>query len=165
MHGTSGTTAKLAKSDTTSSCGQRRRALRLNATVMQKSRDLFPIKTAQHLADATGYSIRACETWLSGKTVLPADALVALMHAENGREFLLTVMLGNSWRWWLQLKAGLTAVDIAAVQMKQRRKLRELLNDEAAMAPQGSTALRIHDEAFMEGQPSPYRQPATRKAR
>jgi hypothetical protein len=69
-------------------CGNRRRALRLNQSVMQKSRAVFPVKTAFHLSDITGYSLRSCEYWLSEKAVIPSDALTALLHSEWGREFL-----------------------------------------------------------------------------
>src|SRR6266576_607986 len=86
-------------------CGNRRRALRLNKSVMQKSRDVFPVKTAHHLADITGYSLRTAEYWLSEKVVIPADALAALIQSEWGREYLAAVMAGNTSRWWLAFKA------------------------------------------------------------
>jgi len=133
---------------------------------MQKSRDLFPVKTAQHLSDLTGYSVRACEGWLSEKVVIPSDGLAALIHSPRGREYLVSVMLDNTPRWWLQFKAWWSAIDIAAVQTKQRRKIRDLLNDEAvAGAPQDSPALLLHDEAFYSGQPSPHRSLVRRKTR
>ncbi len=166
MSGLSARTDKCAKLATEGCFGNRRRALRLNAAVMQKSRDLFPIKTAQHLSDLTGYSVRSCEAWLSGKTVLPADALAALIQSERGREFLTTLMVDSTWRWWLQLKAWWSAIDIAAVQIKQRRKIRELLDDEArATAPQDAAAMLFHDEAFYSSQPSPHRSMVRPKAR
>jgi len=152
-----------AKNGTELRFGNRRRALRLNSVVMQKSRDLFPVKTAQHLADITGYSVRACEGWLSEKVVIPSDGLAALIHSPRGREYLVTVMLDNTPRWWLQLKAWWSAIDIAAVQIKQRRKIRELLNDEAGA--QNTTAMLLYDEAFYSGQPSPHRALVRGKAR
>jgi hypothetical protein len=131
---------------------------------MQKSRDLFPVKTAHHLSDITGYSLRTVEYWLSGKVVLPADALAALMQSEWGREFLTGIMSENTWRWWLQLKAWWSSIDIAAAQIKHRRRLRELL-DEDARYSQVSAAEMFQDQPFYESQPSPYRQPVRRKTR
>lgn len=133
-------------------CGNRRRALRLNQHVMQKSRAVFPVKTAYHLADITGYSLRSCEYWLSEKSVIPADALTALLHSEWGRDFLAAVMSDSTPRWWLKLKAWMESIDLAAAEIKQRRKLRELLND-VAQAPQAS--LLISDQDFYSGQPYP----------
>src|SRR3954463_12493346 len=126
MHGQSGTAANLAKTGTAKSCSNRRRALQLNYSVMRKARDLFPLKTSQHLSDITGYSVRSAEYWLSGEGVLPADALVALQTSEWGREFLATIMADNTWRWWIKLKAWIDAVDLATAERKNRRKLREL---------------------------------------
>lgn len=148
-------TAEIAKTGTDDSVGQCRRGRRLNADVMRKSRDVFPVKTSHHLADITGYSVRACERWLSERVVIPGDALASLIQSEWGREFLSAVMTDNTPRWWLQLKAWIGAVDFAAAERKQRRKLRELLDD-ANQSP-GAAALLLQDEAFYSGQPYPVR--------
>lgn len=132
--------------------GQDRRGRRLTADVMRKSRDVFPVKTSHHLADITGYSVRACERWLSERVVIPADALASLIQSEWGRDFLSAVMTDNTPRWWLQLKAWIAAVDLASAERKHRRKLRELLDD-ANKAP-GALALLLQDEDFYEGQPN-----------
>jgi hypothetical protein len=121
---------------------------------MRISRDLWPVKTSQHLADMTGYSVRACEYWLSGQRVLPADALASLMQSESGRDFLAAVLADSTPRWWLRLKAWLSAVDIAVEQAKHRRKLRKLIDD---AAPELTPAMLLQDEDFYEGQPSPHR--------
>src|SRR6185312_9810358 len=92
MTGTLARTANYAKTATDLSVGTHRRALRLNGHVMRKSRDVFPVKTAHHLADITGYSVRAAERWLSERVVIPADALAALLHSEWGKDFLAAVM-------------------------------------------------------------------------
>jgi hypothetical protein len=155
MHGTSARTAELAKTGTDAIVGQNRRGSRLNADLMRKSRDVFPVKTAHHLADITGYSVRACERWLSERVVIPSDALASLIQSEWGRDFLSAVMTDNTPRWWLQLKAWIGAVDLAAAERKQRRKLRELLDD-ANQAP-GAAALLLQDDDFYSGQPNPVR--------
>lgn len=153
MNQPSARTAEFAKSGTDACIGQNRRGRRLNADLMRKSRDVFPVKTSHHLADITGYSVRACERWLSESVVIPADALASLIQSDWGRDFLSAVMTDNTPRWWLQLKAWIAAVDLAAAERKHRRKLRELLDD-ANQAP-GATSMLLQDEDFYEGQPRP----------
>lgn len=163
-------TATSAKADnranfvTADHCGNRRRALRLNQSVMQKSRSVFPVKTAFHLADITGYSLRSCEYWLSEKAVIPSDALTALLHSEWGREFLAAVMSDATPRWWLRLKAWMASVDLAAAEIKQRRKLRELLDDATQATSHPSSAF-VSDPDFHSGQPYPVRTLAARRKR
>lgn len=152
MTGSIARTADNAKMDTDVSVGTHRRGLRLNGHVMRKSRDVFPVKTAHHLSDITGYSVRAAERWLSERVVIPADALAALLHSEWGKDFLAAVMTDNTPRWWLRLKAWLDAVDLASETRKHRRKLRRLLDD--AHQP-GATALLLQDEDFYEGRMAP----------
>lgn len=153
MSGSSETTAVFAKRGCDVSVGHDRRGRRLTADVMRKSRDVFPVKTSHHLSDITGYSVRACERWLSERVVIPADALACLLQSEWGRDFLSAVMTDNTPRWWLQLKAWIAAVDLASAERKHRRKLRELLDD-ANKAPR-ATALLLQDEDFYAGQPYP----------
>jgi hypothetical protein len=155
MTATVARTANCAKSGTDDCVGQNRRGSRLNADIMRISRDRFPVKTAHHLADITGYSVRACERWLSERVVIPGDALASLIQSEWGRDFLAAVMTDNTPRWWMQLKAWMQAIDLAAAERKHRRKLRELLDD-ANQAP-GAAALLLQDEDFYSGQPNPVR--------
>lgn len=144
---------RFAKEVTDDSVGSYRRGRRLNDNVMRVSRVCFPVKTSRHLSEMTGYSVRACERWLSGDVVLPADALAALLQSGWGREFLAGVMADHTPRWWLKLKAWIGAVDLAEAERKHRRKLRELLDD-ANQAP-GAAALLLQDEDFYAGQPRP----------
>lgn len=150
----------IAKTGHEGSFGNRRRALRLNEQVMRKSRDQWPVKTALHLSEITGYSTRAAESWLSGKAVLPTDALAELMRSEQGKDFLVAVLADSTPRWWLRLKAWLSAVDLAVEQAKHRRKLRELIND---AAPEPTPAMLLQDEDFYTGQPAPHRSMAPKK--
>lgn len=156
MTAVTATTADHANNGTAYSCGNRRRALQLNASLMRKSRDLFSVKTAFHLSDITGYSVRACENWLSEKVVIPSDALALLLHSEWGREFLAAVMAGNTPRWWKQLKSWIEAIDIALVEKKLRRKRKELL-DEFDYAPAPSFAQMLYDPDFNGEQVTPAR--------
>lgn len=148
-------TASFAKTGTDASVGNDRRALRLNAAVMRKSRDVFPIKTAFHLHEITGYSVRACERWLSERVVIPTDALAALLQHESGRDFLAIVMVDATPRWWKQLMAWIRAVDYAAAERVLRRKRREILDADFATSP--SFAEMLQDEEFYSAQPAPAR--------
>lgn len=153
MKATSVEAPKNAKNETDAIVGECRRGRRLNADLMRKSRDVFPVKTAHHLADITGYSVRACERWLSESVVIPSDAMASLLQSEWGRDFLAAVMTDYTPRWWLKLKAWIDAVDLAAAERKHRRKLRELLDD-ANQAP-GTAALLLQDEDFYSGRLHP----------
>lgn len=152
----------LAKGTTAQACSRGRTGVQLNSAVMQISRDIWPVKTSQYLADLTGYSVRACEYWLSGHRVLPADALATLLRSEKGRDFLVAVMADSTPRWWLRLKAWLSAIDLAAEQIKHRRKLRKLLDD---AAPTPTPAMLVQDEDFYDGQPQPRPSVAQTKRR
>jgi hypothetical protein len=135
-------------------CGNRVRALRLNSSVMQKARDVFPAKTAHVLADITGYSLRSCEYWLSETTVIPSDALAALLHCDYGRSFLAAVMTDNTPRWWLNLLAWIQSIELAAAERKRREKFKELLDADHGSP---SFAEMLQDEEFFGAQPSPAR--------
>lgn len=162
MNAANAATANRANFGTEAFFGRKRRALRLNEQVMQKSRDFWPVKTALHLSEITGYSTRSCESWLSGKVVLPTDALAALMQSEQGREFLAAAMVDATPRWWLRLKAWAAAVDLAAEKIRYRRKLRNLLDD---AAPVPTPAMLLQDEDFYEGRFPPVRALASRKGK
>ncbi len=140
----------------------------MNSSVMQKSRDLFPVKTAHHLADLTGYSLRACEYWLSGEVVIPADALAELLRSDRGREFLAAVMADAIPRWWIALTAFLKSIDLASEQRAARRKLKALLDADrrAVDARAIPYAAVFQDEEFYGAQSAPARAyPASAKAR
>lgn len=156
MSAVSQRTTNRAKTDTTCSFGNRERALGLNASLMRRSRDLFRIKTAHHLSEITGYSVRACENWLSERVVVPSDALALLLQSEWGREFLSIVMAETTPRWWKQLKAWIGAVDYALAEKKLRRKRKELL-DEIEYEPVPTASQMFFDEDFNGSQVAPSR--------
>jgi hypothetical protein len=155
--------ANRANFETDASVGNHRRARRLNASLMRASRDVFPVKTAMHLSDITGYSTRACERWLSGQVVLPTDALASLIQSESGRDFLACVMADQTPRWWLTVKALFKRISLEAAEALQARRYKELLDDEASYARAYPAAPRFQDDSFYEGQPAPVRSMARRK--
>lgn len=127
---------------------------------MQKARDLFPSKTALHLVEITGYSPRAVEYWLCGKTRLPADALASLLHSEWGREFLEAVMDNARPAWWMRALAFFGLADAAELQAKARRKVKAVLyadQDLDARLVRGEAAALHHDEAFYSARFEPHR--------
>lgn len=152
----SSATAKFAKSGTASSGGRSRNFLRSNLKIVEKARELYPVKTALQLAEITGYPLRTVEYWLTGDKKIPTDAFVALLHCDQGREFLAGVMTDATPRWWLQLKAFFGAIDLAVAQRIHRRKMKALLDGD--FAQQIPHAALFQDEDFYGAQPSPHRQ-------
>lgn len=112
------------------------------------------MKTAHHLSDITGYSLRSCEYWLSGNAVIPTDALVALLHSDRGKDFLAVAMADATPRWWLYVRAWIKHRSFAAQQRQHEREMRELLDENF---PGPSAAALVHDPDFYEGLPSPAR--------
>ncbi|HEY1980724.1 MAG TPA: hypothetical protein VGH13_11605 [Xanthobacteraceae bacterium] len=122
--------------------------------IVDKAREIFPVKTAAQLADITGYPLRTVEYWLTGNSKIPTDAFVALLHSDHGREFLAGVMTDATPRWWLQLKAFFGAIDLAVAQRIHRRKMKALLD--ADFASQIPHAALFQDEEFYSAQPQPH---------
>lgn len=154
----------FAKMGTATSCGRSRNFLRSNLKIVEKARELYPVKTALQLAEITGYPLRTVEYWLTGDKKIPTDAFVALLHSDQGREFLAGVMTDATPRWWLQLKAFFGAIDLAVAQRIHRRKMKALLDGD--FAQQIPYAAVFQDEEFYGAQPSPPHRPMVRgKAR
>lgn len=150
---TSATGSHFAKSGTATSRGRPRDFLRSNLKIIDKARELYPVKTALQLAEITGYPLRTVEYWLQGTHKIPTDAFIALLHSDQGREFLAGVMTDATPRWWLQLKAFFNAIDLAVAQRIHRRKMKALLNGD--FSKQIPYASLFQDEEFYGAQPSP----------
>lgn len=52
--------------------------------LMERARIKWPRRTAQHLADCTGLSVRACKYWLSGRSI-PSGGALLLLQKEFAR--------------------------------------------------------------------------------
>lgn len=146
-----------AKQKAASSGGRSRNFLRSNLKIVEKARELYPVKTALQLAEITGYPQRTVEYWLTGDKKIPTDAFVALLHSDQGREFLAGVMTDATPRWWLQLKAFFGAIDLAVAQRIHRRKMKALLDGD--FAQQIPHAALFQDEEFYSAQPAPPHHP------
>lgn len=167
-----------ANSSPAKSCGIDRNIPRLNSQVAHVARELFTLKTAQTLADLTGYSARSCEYWLSptNPVAIPSDALVSLLRSEFGRQFLEAVMDQSPAAWWQSALSYFGILDAMRFQRSARRKLKAALdadNDLAASIARSEAALSFQDEDFMrshvdglraQGSPS-HRAMATSKGR
>lgn len=151
----SATTTDFAKTGTASSGVRSRNLLRSNLKIIDKARELFPIKTALQLSEITGYPQRTVEYWLTGDKKIPTDAFVSLLHSDQGREFLSGVMTDATPRWWLQLKAFFGAIDLAAAMRVHKRKMKALLDGD--FAQQIPYAALFQDEEFYGAQPAPPR--------
>lgn len=156
MPRTNATTCNHANFDTAGSCVRSRKRLRSNVLIIDRARELFPVKTAMQLSEITGYPLRTVESWLTGTVKIPTDAFVALLHSDYGRDFIAAVMTDGTPRWWLQLKAFFNAIDLAVAQRAHRRKMKALLD--ADYASQIPHAALFQDEEFYGAQPSPPRQ-------
>lgn len=96
--------------------------------VMQKARSFFPVKTAAHLAEITGYSERAVKYWLAGETKIPSDALAALIRSEYGLQFLAIVMGSARPRWWTWLQRLGVVSRVLRRRQADVKLLREAIN-------------------------------------
>ena len=125
--------------------------MRLTKSVMQTARGCWKVKTRLHLAEITGYSVRACESWLACERKIPADALAALIRSEWGLEFLSSLMAESSVAWWRRL----LRVNIVASVLRRRAADKRLLEralesdrDLTDTMARAATALCIQDEDF-----------------
>jgi hypothetical protein len=147
MTAINGTFALSANFGTEDVCGRNRRALRLNADLMRKARDLFPNKTALHLVELTDYSQRACEAWLSGDAKIPADALAMILRSDHGLDFLEVLMAGSDVSWWRKLAAYFATITAVKLQKAARRKLQEAMDADGELTARADALLQ-QDESF-----------------
>lgn len=124
----SATKPSFAKNESAKACGSRRNKLRSNLRLVTTAREVFPTRTAIELSAITGYSVRTAEYWLTGKKRVPMDAFVALLHTDDGREFLAGVMTNDAPLWWQRLKAFFKAIDLAAARRAHNRRMKALLD-------------------------------------
>lgn len=96
--------------------------------VMQKARDLFPLKTSRHLSEITGYSVDAAESWLLGRRKLPSDALAALICSAFGFEILGVLMEGPGPHWYAEFSLMWDEAQLEAKRQELQRR-REALRE------------------------------------
>src|SRR5947209_9918660 len=94
------TVAKANSSRETSSA--KRNDLRWIADMLAVARRIWPIKTAAHLAEATGVSERAAQFWLAGTTGMTLAAARELIRSEHGYEFLVAYVGEDCEALWFR---------------------------------------------------------------
>lgn len=78
--------------------------------------NIFPHKTALNLANISGLQVRACFRFLSRRSALSSDAVVALLDTPHGPEILRALMGDSQERWWLEFR----------LMWERERRLREI---------------------------------------
>jgi hypothetical protein len=106
--------------------GESRKPLRLTDEVMRAAQAIWPRKTAAELSVITGSGVRACEYWLSRKTEMSADALVALLRSESGLEILEAVIGDARPSWWKAFARTIELSRLRKAQDDTRRRLERL---------------------------------------
>jgi hypothetical protein len=92
-------------------------------------RKLFSTKPAPNMAAVTGLSVRACEYFLSRKTGLSSDAVVALLHTEGGLVVLEALMGPARPTWWKAFKRAAAREQMKA-EIADLQKRIDALNGE-----------------------------------
>jgi len=146
--------AAVANLGTAQMCDTSRTELRLTANVMRAARNCWSVKTRLHLAEITGYSVRACESWLAGERKIPADALAALIRSDWGRDFLAAVMAESRAPWWRRFLRIDIVASVKRRHAADRRLLEQVLEadcetfDAVARAEAAFAAVSVHDPEF-----------------
>jgi hypothetical protein len=140
----SSTISEKAKSPHEQVCSERggrvrraTKATRALDVVMQKLRDLYPLKTAANIAVRTGVCRRAAEYWLSpdegARRDMSADAFIKLLQSEDGFTILQSIMESmpekQRPRWWARHANIARMAEIEMLQAEQERMLRQLRLD------------------------------------
>ena len=96
---------------------------------------VFPVKTAANMSAVTGLTPRACEYFLSRRTGLSSDAVVALLASEEGLTYL-TALLGDAKpTWWKKLKRSARREIVQREIEGLQREMQAIDDDYAAQAP------------------------------
>lgn len=103
-------------------------------------RIIFPIKTAPNMAATTRLSVRACEYFLSRRTGLSPNAVVALLQSEDGLTFLAALMGDAKPPWWKRLKQA-ARKEIVQREIEDLEKEMQAIDDDYAAE---ATAARNH---------------------
>lgn len=94
------------------------------ADLVAAAKGLWPKKTNAELAVRTGFSDRACEAWLSMRTNMSADAVVALLRSDDGFVFLSALVGPAKPKWWRGFKKRVRKAQLS----DQLRELQLQLN-------------------------------------
>ncbi|CAN7380519.1 hypothetical protein LJR220_003381 [Bradyrhizobium sp. LjRoot220] len=107
--------------------------------LMKVISDLWPKKTAAHVAHFTGVSERSVRFWLALSTRMSVEHAAALLRTDEGYQILEAVMGDSQAEWWLdtkvaaELRASRKAMRAEArrtTRLKELRTQRELYEDQ-----------------------------------
>jgi len=114
--------------------GGYRHDLRSMWPIVQKSRALWPEKTAPQLALRANVSVRAAERWLAGGTEMTAGAFIALLRSDEGFAFLDAVMSAMPRqaraKWWQRLTLAARRVDLEQRQQALAQEIKAFSAEE-----------------------------------
>src|SRR3990167_7690945 len=134
--------------------GETRKTRGVFDAVIQVSRHLWPRKTAAEMAIRAQVSSRSAENWLARKGDPNAEAFCALLHSEEGFEFLIAAMADAEPAWWRLIRALSDAAQAQKLQAVARRRLRRAVrgaldaDQEITAAIARAEAAFVHDEEF-----------------
>lgn len=101
----------------------------VNFAITEVLKIKFPLKTWAHLASILGLQERSAKYRLANTRAYTSDELQALLHSEDGLDFLVAVMGDAQPAWWRWLTKVMT---LAAVRRRQAEDAQEILKLETA---------------------------------
>lgn len=98
--------------------------------VMRVLHDLYPTKTAAHIAVRTGVNTRSAERWIARERDMNAESFIALLTSQDGDKILQAVMLSlpskERPRWWLRHVNTARMARIETLQAERDEEIRQL---------------------------------------
>jgi hypothetical protein len=107
-----------------------REAVAFQAALRGLAREVWPHKTAQHLALHADVHLRHAERFLEGKRGLSLAPIVRLLRGLHGERFLALIMAEARPQWWVEIAQERR---ITAVKRRRRALEQELRELEAGL--------------------------------
>lgn len=123
-------------------------------SVMRVARGIFPSQTVPELVAITGASESTVKRWLNGSQEMSFEHFRALLHSENGLEFLSAAMADSPSMWWRMVKVVTGAAIARKMQAKANAMVRRVVsgalkaNAETNTGLDRAAALLVQDEDF-----------------
>lgn len=114
----------------------------LSVTLSDLLKSKFPRKTWAHLADFLDCGERVAKHRLSNTRSFTVDELQALLHSEEGLDFLVAVMADARPRWWVW---ALKVMKLADLRRTQHETQQEALRLESEMGAEVGSRRRIRN--------------------
>jgi hypothetical protein len=101
----------------------------VSCTISELFRSKYPVKTWSFVAEMFGLQERTAKHRLAGSRVYTVGELQALLHSEDGLDFLVAVMGDAKPTWWRWITKVMT---LAAVRRRQAEDAQEILKLETS---------------------------------